>query len=166
MKQKGFTLVEVLVVLAIGSTIALGILLTFTQIVIGTGRSNSQIIALTDVTQAALAIQKDLQMTQTSNLIDGNPAPQDSILLEWTDYTAFASENATSHSSNYTLSGTILQRDYDGTVSIIGRHITGLGFTQDGSIINVTITSTGTETPPRSKTLEFIIQTRPEEIEE
>ncbi len=165
MKQAGFTLIELLVTLAIGSVILVGASMSFYQIVWGTGRNNSQVVALTDVNQAALAIKKDLMMTQTTDLTDGDPVPQSSVTLSWTDYTGFSSENSTSHNCQYTLSGTVLQRTYDGVMSIVGRHITDLGFTQNGRVINVTITATGSSVPQRSATVEFSGFIRAEVIE-
>lgn len=161
MRQKGFTLVEVLVILAVGSVITLGALLTFQQIFVGTGRSNSQVIAVTDVNQAALRIKKDLIMAQNTDLTD-NVTQSGSVLLGWTDYTG----NSTDHSISYALSGIELQRDYDGTVSIIGRKITSISFTQDGRVVNVVITATSSTFPPRSKTLEFRVYKRAEGLPE
>ncbi|HUU08010.1 MAG TPA: prepilin-type N-terminal cleavage/methylation domain-containing protein [Dehalococcoidales bacterium] len=167
MKQAGFTLIELLVTLAIGSVILVGVSMSLQQIVWGTGRNNSQVVALTNVNQAALAIKKDLMMTQSTNLPDPDedPNPQSSVTLSWTDYTGFSSENSTSHNCQYTLSGTVLQRTYDGVVSIVGRHITDLGFTQNGRVINVTITATGPSVPQRSATVEFSGFIRAEVIE-
>ena len=163
MKQAGFTLIELLVTLAIGSVILVGVSMSLQQIVWGTGRNNSQVVALTNVNQAALAIKKDLMMTQSTNLT--GEVPQSSVTLSWTDYTGFSSENSTSHNCQYTLSGTVLQRTYDGVVSIVGRHITDLGFTQNGRVINVTITATGPSVPQRSATVEFSGFIRAEVIE-
>jgi len=162
MKQAGFTLIELLVTLAIGSVILVGASVSLQQIVWGTGRNNSQVVALTNVNQAALAIKKDLMMTQSTNLT--GEVPQSSVTLSWTDYTIF-SENSSSHNCQYTLSGTVLQRTYDGVMSIVGRHITDLGFTQNGRVINVTITATGPSVPQRSATVEFSGFIRAEVIE-
>ncbi len=166
MRQKGFTLVELLVALAVGSVLLTGALLSIQQIVLGTIRSRSQVTALTDVNQAALAIKKDLMMTQNTNLIDGNPVPQSSVILSWIDYSGFASANSTSHSSSYTLSSTnlTLTRTYDGVTSIVGRYITSVGFTQNGRVISVVITATGSGVQQRSDTLKFSAYTRSEKI--
>ena len=164
MKQKGFTLVEVLVVLAVGSVLLTGAVLSIQQLTMGTGRSNSQVIALTDVNQAALRIKKDLMMIQNTDLTDNVPQPG-SVWLGWTDYTGLAGDNAT-HSISYTLAGTELKRTYDdATTSIVGRNITSIVFTQDGRVISATITATGPGFPPRSKTLTFSVYTRTEGIE-
>ena len=166
MRQKGFTLVEILVVMGVGSVILMGALLSIQQVLVGTDRSNSQVVALTDVNQATLRIKRDLIMTQETDLTDGDPVPQSSVILSWTDYTSFGSENESrSHSSSYTLSGTDLLRNYDGTVSIAGRQITSIGFTQDGRVINVVITATGSGAAQRNETLKFRVYLRTEELE-
>ncbi len=164
MRQKGFTLVEMLVILAVGSVITTGALLTFYQVVWGTGRSNSQVIAATDVNQTALRLKKDLMMAHETDLTD-NVTQSGSVLLNWTNLTG---GNITAHSISYTLSGTELQRDYDdgSVVSVVGRHITYLAFTQDGRVINVTINATGSGVPPRSQTLTFSVYRRSELVVE
>ena len=130
MRQKGFTLLELLVATAVGAVILTGVVLSIYQVVWGTARSNSQAVALTDINSAVLAIKKDLMMTQSTNLTDG--VPQSSVMLSWIDYTFFATENETAyHSTTYVLSGTDLRRTYDGTVSIVGRRITSIDFTQN-----------------------------------
>ncbi len=165
MRQKGFTLVEILVVLAVGSVILTGALLSIQQVLVGTDRSKSQVVALADINQAVLKIKRDLIMTQTANLTDGSLIPRSSVRLSWIDYTGFSSDNWTSHSSTYNLSGTNLQRTYDGVTSIVGRHITSVGFTRNGRVISVVITATGSGSQPRSKTLEFSAYLRSEPIQ-
>ena len=165
MRQKGFTLVEILVTLAVGSLIMTGALMSIYQVITGTDRSNSQVVSLTDVTNAARAIKADLMVTQSSNLTDEDPVPQGSVTLTWIDYTNFSSDNASYHSSSYTLSGTELRRNYDGVESIVGRHITDVGFTRNGRVINVVITATGPGAQPRSDTLTFSAYMRAEEAE-
>lgn len=159
MKQKGFTLIEILVVMAVGGMIMAVALLTIYQIVWGAERSNDQVIALTDANHAALWLKWDLQMAQSTNLTDGDPVPQSSVSLNWTDYTVFATGNQTSHSSNYTLSGTELLRNYDGTTKVVGRHITSIGFVQNGKVITCNITATGPGIMERVENLELSIIT-------
>lgn len=165
MRQKGFTLLELLVAIAVGTVLLTGSLLSLHQVLLGTTRSRSQVTVLADVNQAALAVKKDLFMTQTTNLTDGNPVPQSSVTLTWVDYTGFESENYTTHTSIYTLSGTNLLRNYDGVTSIVGRHITSIGFTRNDRVINVIITAAVSGTQPRSETLRFTSYIRSEPIE-
>jgi len=90
MRQKGFTLIELLVALAVGGLVIMSAVGVIYQVVWGTSRTNSQVVALTDVHQAALRLKKDIVMAQTTDLIDGYP--QDSAVLSWTDYTSFDPE--------------------------------------------------------------------------
>lgn len=157
MKQKGFTLLEILVIVGIGAvllTVALG---SIYQIIYSTKSSGGQNQALTDVNRAALQIKKDIQSTQDTDLSEG--IPQSSVIFSWTDFNA--TDNNT-HSGNYTLSGTRLLRGYDGESQIIGRYITSISFTQYGRVIEVEITATSNTTPPISKTLEFSTYMRSE----
>ncbi|MFC1847602.1 type II secretion system protein J [Chloroflexota bacterium] len=166
MKQRGFTLIEILVVMAVGGMILAGVVLSIQQIFLSTARSNSQVTALADIDRVVLSIKKDLLMTQSTNLTDGDPTPQSSVTLTWIDYTSsFSSSNQTSHSSSYILSDTELQRTYDSTMNIVGRHITSIGFTQSGKVIKVTITATGPTFPYESRTLTFSSHIRAEEVE-
>ena len=159
MKQKGFTLVELLVALAVGGLVIVGALGVIYQVMWGTSRTNSQVVALTDVHQAALRLKKDLVMAQTTDLADG--VPQASATLSWTDYTSFDPEENKDHSSAYNLlSDGVLQRTYDGTMSIVGRNITFVNFTRNGRVINVVITATEGDITPRSETLEFSVYLR------
>ncbi len=163
MNQKGFTLIEILVAMAVGGMIMAVALLSIYQIVWGSARSNDQVTALTDVNYAALWLKYDLQMAQSTNLTDGAP-PQSSVRLRWADNTGWTAENASAHSSTYTLSGTELLRTYDGNVKIIGRYIASIGFTLDGGVITVDITAAGPGILERAEPLGFSVLThmRPE----
>ena len=169
MKQKGFTLIELLVALAVGSLVIVGALGVIYQVMWSTSRTNSQVVTLTDVHQAALRLKKDLVMAQTTDLADG--VPQDSAVLSWTDYTSFDPEENKDHTSAYVLlDDGKLQRTYDyekpsETTSIVGRNITSVNFTQDDRVINVVITATEGDFTLRSETLKFSVYLRGEGIE-
>lgn len=165
MRQKGFTLIELLVAMAVGGILLIGIVLAIYQVTWGTGRSNSHVVALADVNHATLSLKKDIQMAQDTDLTDGDPVPQSSVTLTWTDYTGFEESDNKTHYSTYTLSGTKLHRDHDGTVSIVSRHITSIGFTQNDRIVTANITATGPGFLERIETLKFSMQMRPEVVE-
>lgn len=158
MNQKGFTLIEILVAMAVGGMIMAVALLSIYQIVWGTARSNDQVAALTDVNYASLWLKYDLQMVQSTNLTDGAP-PQSSVRLSWNDNTGWSTDNESSHSSTYTLSGTNLLRTYDGNVKIIGRYIASIGFSQNGGVITVDITAAGPGILERAEPLGFSVLT-------
>ena len=159
MRQKGFTLIELLVALAVGGLVIISAVGVIYQVMWGTSRTNSQVVALTDAHQAALQLKKDIVMAQTTDLTDG--VPQDSAVLSWTDYTSFDPEENKEHTSAYNLlSDGVLQRTYDGATSIVGRNITSVNFTRDGRVINVVITAAEGGVTPRSETLEFSVYLR------
>ena len=176
MRQKGFTLVELLVALAVGSLVIVGALGAIYQVVWGTGRTNSQVVALTDVHQAALRLKKDLVMAQSTDLpLDGSTVTLlpggSTVTLEWFDYTSFVEEENRNHSNSYDLlDDGKLQRTYDyekpsETMSIVGRNITSLNFTQNDRVINVVITATAGDIAPRNETLEFTVYLRGEGLQ-
>jgi prepilin-type N-terminal cleavage/methylation domain-containing protein len=164
-RQKGFTLLELLLALVIGGAALTAALAVYFELMWGNGRIRSVAMSGMDANNAALAIQKDLVMTQSSNLTDGDPTPQSSVTFSWTDYTGFESSNYSTHYSSYSLTGTNLWRTYDGASEIVGRKITYLGFTRQDKVINVVITSTEAGPPATDKTVEFSVLTRTEELE-
>jgi len=165
MRQKGFTLIEILVAMAVGGILMAGVVLGIFQVSWGTVRTNDQVVALTDVNNAALWLKKDLQMVQSTSLTNGVTAS--SVTLEWTDFTNFEEEENKNHTSTYALSpsGTKLIRTYDDTPSVVGRHITSIGFTLAGRVINVVITATGPGNSQRTETLKFTVHMRYEGVE-
>lgn len=158
MKQSGFTLIEVLVVVAIGGVILTGAFATLQQITLGVPSNNNRTVVLSDINSAASYIRRDIQMAQETNLPVGG-TPQNWITFDWYDFTLFEADNI-SHSCTYTLSDTTLLRNYDDTTSIIGRHITNISFSQDGEFINVSVTANSTGWQGRGKTLNFSIYMR------
>ena len=78
MTQRGFTLIELLVALAVGSLVIVGALGAIYQVVWGTSRTNSQVVALNEVNRAALYLKKDLSTYNTAELSDEQP---DSITI-------------------------------------------------------------------------------------
>ena len=165
MKQKGFTLIEIMAVMAVGGMIMTVALLSIYQVVWGSARSNDQVSALTDVNYAALWVKKDLQMAQYTNLAEEGVPQSPPVTLSWIDNTGWAGDNAT-HSANYILSGTELVRTYDGTPRVVGRYISDIWFTQEGRVITCSITATGSGILEREEPLGFSIVThmRTEEL--
>ena len=158
MKQSGFTLIEVLVVVAISGVILTGAFATLQQIMQGTFSNNNKTVVLSDINNAAGYIRRDIQMAQDTNLpVDGTP--QNSVTFDWYDFTLFITDNI-SHSVAYTLTDTNLLRNYDDTPSIIGRHITNISFSQDGEFINVSITANVYGWQEKGKTISFSIYMR------
>jgi len=163
MGQRGFTLLELLVGLAVGSVLLLAALLSINQILVSTGRSNSQVVVLDEVHRAALRIKKDIQAHTSANLTDLQYGP---TTFSWIDQTGFVPpEDERDHNSIYSLSGTELVRTFDDTPGILGRHITSLSFTDNGTYVYVVITATSSTFPPRSETLSFRVYQRTWEVQ-
>ncbi|MFC1897229.1 type II secretion system protein J [Chloroflexota bacterium] len=163
MRQGGFTLIEVLVTLAVGGVILIGIVSSMQMVTVGSSRSNSEVVALDEVNRAFLYIKKDLS---TYNNIDLNVTLPDLITISWSDETAQEGGLPWQYEVTYSLSGTELLRIYtinDSPASeqIIGRHITYLSFTSrtgiNGRFIDVVITATKGDMTPRSETLSFSV---------
>lgn len=163
MRQRGFTLIELLVAMAVGGLVMAAALGIIYQIVGGTPRTNSQVNALADVNQAALAIKNDLMMAKTTDL---DSTPRSSANLSWIDYSSFESPTNAGHASIYTLSGTQLRRTLDGSMSVVGRRVSSINFTQSGQFVTVVITSNGGGPSPQTATVRFSAHIRPEELEQ
>lgn len=161
MGQRGFTLIEVLVILAIGSVLLVGAFVSVNQVVVSTRRSNSQVVVLDEVHRAALRIKKDIQAHTSADLTD---LQSGNVTFSWIDNTGFAPEDERNHNSIYSLSGTELVRTFDDVPSILGRHIESLSFTGNGTYIYVVITATSSTFPPRSETLGFRVYKRTYEV--
>jgi len=159
LRQKGFTLMEILVVMAVGGMIMAAGLLTMYQVIWGTARTNDQVRALTDANVATMWLKFDLQMIQdTPGLVEG--VPSNTLSMTWTNLTtSFDGQSVpVDHTIGYALNGTNLERTYDGSLpKTIGRNITSVGFTRNGDYINVSISATGPGIIGRTETLAFSV---------
>jgi len=100
--QKGFTLLEMLLALLIGSLIAGGITATIFQVVIGSARTNNHMIAVRQVQSAGYWVSHDAQMAQT--VVPATDADGFPLTLSWTDWAG------TSNVITYTIVGGELKR--------------------------------------------------------
>ncbi len=171
--QKGFTLIEVLVAVAILGLVVSVISISIIQIITGTERNNAKIIALADIEHAAAWLNQDLLMAQTILVSDGqNEDPLvygqpvdlvtgDTLILNWTDYYG---GDATVHQSQYYVLDTRLMRDYDGQVANIASYISRAEFSIDDSdkleLVTVTLTSFPENISERSETKTYRIYRR------
>ncbi|MFC1985269.1 type II secretion system protein J [Chloroflexota bacterium] len=164
MRQRGFTLVEILLALAVTGVILSGAVLSIYQIMVTTTRSNSQVVVLDELNRATLQLKRDLQSQNSAN-ITGN---SDNLTLFWSNNTYFESENQTTfHLVNYTLADTgVLARDSNNTSSVVARHIESISYTDYGTYIKVVITATRPTFPYKSETFSFSVYKRSQETEE
>lgn len=138
--QKGFTLLEILVVLGVGGILMIGIVIAIFQTTAITAESSTQITALEDIKKVAFWVSRDIRMASTTNLEDG-------LTLDWTSwYDENGEFNPVPHSISYPPpSGGTLQRNYDDgnldLITTVGRYISNIEFSLEGNIITMTITS-------------------------
>lgn len=169
MRAPGFTLVEMLLALAITSMVIGGATLSIYSVLIPTARYNSEVTALTNIATAGLLIKNDLLMAQSTTLSNG--IPSSSVNLTWFDFTSsFGTSFMTGHHSGYSLVNGLLLRNYDGVTSIAGRDVTSIQFTQSTGIdsgkksVKVVISSGNTSVYPATETLTFTVHLRTEDI--
>jgi prepilin-type N-terminal cleavage/methylation domain-containing protein len=159
MNQKGFTLLEVLLAMAVGGVILIVVVSSIFQIVQGRVGIVQKSAAMSDIDNAAHWLTRDMVLAQTTSLIDKAP-PVSEITINWDDRTGWAAdEGSVQHSVVYHFSGSQLLRNYDGEESIAGRYVTDVGFSIDGRMFTVTLTSCP-GLPGSTMTRSFLIQIR------
>ena len=153
--QRGFTLIEILVAMAIAGMIIPVVAAGIFQVSRGTVRINADLVILQDIDGASAWINRDLSQAQATNLNEGETL--DTMRVDWIDQTGWAVEGAESHFAEYTLSGTDLLREYDGETQIVARRVADIQFSRSGKFITVAITSTLRDT---TATLSYFITPR------
>ncbi len=136
--QRGTTLLELMVALAITVVIVGGTLSLIYQEYRGTAVAKTAVTAAHQIGNAARYISLDGMMAETTDLVVGS-SPVDTLTLTWIERYKFYN---LPHSSSYYVSGNQLRRDYDGTVTVVARDISNVEFSQSGSLLSVTISST------------------------
>ena len=167
--QRGFTLLELVVGLAVAGLVFPLIASTIFQLTKGTEQISARTVATADVANLASWLHRDLAVAQTivnpatqAPLVDCASGTQPSILVSWIDATGWG-EADPEHYAQYSIDPgtTVLKREYDGDVGVVARHITGLAFCQDTSgIVQLDVTSTVQGTTAITKSLSFFVVPR------
>jgi len=85
--QKGFTLIELALAMAIGGIIAAAVTMTIFQVVDSSGRTSNHVTAVRQVQSAGYWVSKDVQMAQQEpDIVSGGGGELESITLDWTDW--------------------------------------------------------------------------------
>jgi prepilin-type N-terminal cleavage/methylation domain-containing protein len=120
--ERGYTLVEMLIAIAITGFLVTALGLVTQQVFVVPERGNDQVMALHAVQNAAHWVSLDGQTAKSASGGSGLTLtlPDDSLI-------------------SYTLSGDELHRISGGTDRTIARNISGASFTVDGRVINMNI---------------------------
>ena len=136
-RQTGMTLIELLSGMAITAMIVVGIVGLIYHEVTTTSTTKTIVTTTQEITNAARCISKDAVMAESTDLEGSQPANQ--VTLSWTERFDFTS---IPHTSSYYLSGTDLQRDYDGQVNTVAQNISEVEFSQSDRMLTVSICCT------------------------
>lgn len=140
--EAGFTLIEVIVSLAITGFIGVGITMSIFQLLNQTTRNSDYTTASRNAMNAIYWIGRDAQMAQVITGVAGFPGTN-SLSLSWEDW------NNVSHNATYSLSNGALIRTYEvdnqSTETRIAEYISGNSTktycTSDNGTLILTITS-------------------------
>ncbi len=137
-RQKGMTLLELMAAMAIMVLVMVGALAVIFQEYGGTDIAKTKVTAAHEISNAARRISQDGMMAENTNLTE-EVDPVNQLTLNWIDRYDFAN---IPHSSNYSLCGTELRRNYDGVETTVARNISQLEFSQSGDLLTVSISCT------------------------
>ena len=136
------------------------------QITRGTEQISARTVATADVASLAPWLHRDLAVAQTivdpvtqAPLIDCTTGTQPSIRVSWIDATGWGVADPEHYAEYAIVAGTtVLEREYDGTVGIVARHVTGLAFCQDTTgLVHLDLTSTVQGSTAYTKSLSFYV---------
>ena len=155
--RRGFTIIEVLVALAVsGMLLAVAVSTTF-QTTMVTTRTSGQITATEDVKNVARGIIDDVWMAQTTNLVN-EADPVDSLILDWTNWYGDTGEQTELDPVEchceyaYLEEQKKVERKYwegyqaeqpgePNSTTLLGQNITSIGFSRSDYLVTVTIAS-------------------------
>lgn len=135
--ERGFSLLETVLSLAIVAVISGPLAMSIHQVVASTRLSSDKTTAFRDLEIASTWIGRDAGMATSTDLINDGP-PVDTMSLSWTEDFGGV---ITPHNSYYYFSGTTLQREYDGGLITVSRNLTAVGFSMSNGLLTVVITS-------------------------
>lgn len=132
-KQRGMTLIEILMALGISGIIIGGLAASIYTVMSVTGRGNAEITVLRDIQSASHWISNDARMARDVTLTGGVPA--NGIILGWDD------SQGNPHSCSITRTGRELIRNFDGALSTIAWNVLTVEFSMNDDVLTYALTS-------------------------
>ncbi len=168
--QRGFTLIELIIAIAITGLITSGVTMTIFQVISGNARSSNHMIAVRQVQEAGYWLSRDAQMAQSISTGDDPPGTGFPLTLIWTEYGVDGDE----HQVVYTLlADNKLKREHytnrfadpdpDAT-AIVAQFVdsSGTSCQLTGDVLVLTVTATvGTGSQQASETRTYEVTPRP-----
>lgn len=154
--QKGFTLVELVIAIALAGIIGAAITVSTHQVITGTTLSNDRNTAVNQVRNACHWISRDVQMAQT---VDDNPGGARLLELTWVEWAG------TPRTVYYVLQVGELWRHYGGQQTLIAQYIKPKGAGTDchwdelEKVLSVNISA---EVSGKTETRAFQVKPRPD----
>jgi prepilin-type N-terminal cleavage/methylation domain-containing protein len=154
--QKGFTLIELAIAMAISGIIASSVTMTIFQIFDSSSRTSNHMTVVRQVQSAGYWVSSDAQMAQ---VVTPTPLPDPDgfpLVLNWTEW------DGTVHVVTYELQGTDLVRDHNGQQDIVAQYIESAEvsprpYTGGNLIFAVTVTlGTGPSAQTETRTYEVV----------
>ena len=136
--EKGTTLLELVVGLTIVALIVIGVVGLINHEVKSTATARACVTTADEIESAARWLSQDGMMAENTNLVD-DAQPVDNLILSWIERYEFVN---VPHTCSYSWYDNELYRDYDGTVTTVARHISGIKFSKAGSLLTVSISCT------------------------
>jgi len=157
--QRGFTMIELLVIIALTGIIGAAATMSIHQIFTGTALSNDQNTAINQVRNAGHWISRDVQMAKPNTIVVYEPTEQNFLgLTIWED-----PNGDTTHTVTYTLQDGKLWRNYDAEQTLIAQYIKPKGADTDchwdGEVLTVNITA---QVGDKTETRTFQVKPRPD----
>ncbi len=153
-RQKGFTLLELLIAMAITAVISLALANVIIQVYMGNAYGVNRLVATKEVENSVIHISRDAQMAQTILHPDNvarpflsDPNSHDTLYIRWTEWSA----PMPMYEITYYLDGNVLKKQEIDTTTgqptvvsqvIVARHIDSSSrWSWDGTMLVVTVTS-------------------------
>ena len=169
--QRGFTLLELVVGLAVAGLVMPLIASSIFQLTKGTQQITAMTVSTADVANLAPWLHRDLAVARTiqdpatqAPLIDCLSGTQPGIRIGWIDQTGWGQADP-EHCAEYTIAPgtTVLMREYDGAVGVVARHVTSLAFCEDAAgLVQIDVTSSIGGTSSYTRSLAFYVAPRSE----